>query len=82
MFCHPLLFVVHFNSLVGLMDITVAYFHPFLHPEIVKRDFEQIRAMGAGSVVCAIHEQEEQRWSRDLERGLSAGARCRLKGLS
>ncbi len=61
------------------MDITVAYFHPFLHPEIVKRDFEQIRAAGAGSVVYAIHEQEEQRWSRDLERGLCQAQDAGLK---
>ncbi len=61
------------------MDITVAYFHPFLHPEIVKRDFEQIRAMGVGSVVYAIHEQEEQRWSRDLERGLQQAQDAGLK---
>jgi hypothetical protein len=61
------------------MDITVAYFQPFLHPETVKRDFEQIRAVGAGRVVCAIHEQEEQRWSRDLERGLSQAQDAGLK---
>ena len=71
--------VVHFVSLVRIMDITVAYFHPFLHPEIVKRDFEEIRAVGAGSIVCAIHEQEEQRWSRDLERGLSQAQDAGLK---
>lgn len=52
------------------MDITIAYFHPFFHPEVVKRDFEEIRAAGANNLVCALHEQEEQRWSRDLERGL------------
>ena len=52
------------------MDITVAYFHPLLHAEVVKHDFEQIRATGAGSIVYAIHEQEAQRWPRDLERGL------------
>lgn len=55
---------------MGLMDITVAYFHPFFHPETVKRDFERIRATGATNIVYAIHEQEEQRWARDLERGL------------
>ena len=44
------------------MDITVAYFHPLLHPEVVRRDFEQIRAAGATSIVYALHEQEEQRW--------------------
>ena len=61
------------------MDITVAYFHPLLHPEAVKRDFEQIRAVGAGSIVYAIHEQEEQRWSHDLERGLSQAHDTGLK---
>jgi hypothetical protein len=53
-----------------LMDITVAYFHPLLHPETLKRDFSRLRAAGAGSIVYAIHEQEEQRLQRDLERGL------------
>ncbi len=52
------------------MDITIAYFHPLLHPEVAKHDFDQIRSAGAGSIVYAIHEQEEQRWPRDLERGL------------
>src|SRR5579859_5345943 len=52
------------------MDITVAYFHPLLHPDTIKRDFEQIRATGAGSIVYPIHEQEDERWPRDLERGL------------
>ena len=52
------------------MDITVAYFHPLLHPDTIKRDFEQIRATGASSIVYPIHEQEDQRWPRDLERGL------------
>ena len=61
------------------MDITVAYFHPLLHPETVKRDFEQIRAAGAGSIVYAIHEQGEQRWSRDLERGLRQAQDAGLK---
>src|SRR5579859_301175 len=61
------------------MDITVAYFHPLLQPETVKRDFEQIRAAGAGSIVYAIHEQEEQRWSRDLERGLRLAQDTGLK---
>ncbi|HEV2656577.1 MAG TPA: hypothetical protein VGT82_16540 [Ktedonobacteraceae bacterium] len=61
------------------MDITVAYFHPLLHPETVKRDFEQIRAMGANNIVYAIHEQEEQRWSRDLERGLQQARDAGLK---
>jgi hypothetical protein len=61
------------------MDITVAYFHPLFHPEIVKRDFEQIRAVGAGSIVYAIHEQEESRWPRDLERGLRLAQDAGLK---
>ncbi len=61
------------------MDITVAYFHPLLQPETVKRDFEQIRAAGAGSIVYAIHEQEEQRWSRDLERGFRLAQDTGLK---
>lgn len=52
------------------MDITVAYFHPLFNPEVVKRDFELLRAAGASSIVLAVHEQEEERWSRDLERGL------------
>jgi hypothetical protein len=70
------------SLLEGIMDITVAYFHPFSHPEVVKRDFDQIRAAGATSIVCSIHEQEEQRWPRDLERGLlqaqDAGLRVHL----
>lgn len=66
-------------ALVGDMDITVAYFHALLHPDIVKRDFEQIRAVGAGSIVYAIHEQEEQCWSRDLERGLRVAQDLGLK---
>ena len=57
-------------SVVGFMEITIAYFHSLLHPDVVKRDFDQIRAAGAGSIVYAIHEQEEQRWARDLERGI------------
>ncbi len=61
------------------MDITVAYFHSLLNPETVKRDFEQIRATGATSLVYAIHEQEEQRWSRDLERGLRLAQDVGLK---
>lgn len=61
------------------MDITVAYFHPLLQPDTVKRDFEQIRAAGAGSIVYAIHEHEEQRWSRDLERGLRLAQDTGLK---
>jgi hypothetical protein len=61
------------------MDITVAYFHPFLHPDVVKQHFDQIRAIGAGSLVYSIHEQEEQRWSRDLERGFRLAQDVGLK---
>jgi hypothetical protein len=61
------------------MDITVAYFHPLFHPETVKQDFHQIRATGASSIVYAVHEQEEQRWSRDLERGLNQAQDAGLK---
>src|SRR5437660_12223250 len=58
------------SLVVGFMEITIAYFHPLLHPDVAKRDFDQIRSAGAGSIVYAIHEQEEQRWPRDLERGM------------
>ena len=61
------------------MDITVAYFHQLFQPEVVKRDFEKIRATGAGSIVYALHEQEGQRWSRDLERGLRQAQDAGLK---
>lgn len=61
------------------MDITVAYFHPLLHPDVVRQHFDQIRAAGAGSIVYAIHEQEEQRWSRDLERGFRQAQDAGLK---
>jgi len=61
------------------MDITIAYFHSLHHPDIVKQDFEQIRATGAGSIVYAIHEQEAQRWPRDLERGLRQAQDANLK---
>ena len=61
------------------MDITVAYFHSLLHPDIVKRDFDEIRSAGAGSIVYAIHEQEDQRWPRDLERGLNQAQDAGLK---
>jgi hypothetical protein len=61
------------------MDITVAYFHPFFHPEAVKRDFEQIRAAGAANIVYALHEQEEPRWPRDLERGFRLAQQAGLK---
>src|SRR5947209_16401253 len=65
--------------LVGIMDITIAYFHPLHHPDVVKHDFDQIRAAGAGSIVYAIHEQEAQRWPRDLERGLRLAQDAGLK---
>lgn len=65
--------------LVAFMDITVAYFHSLLRPEIVKQDFEAIRATGASSIVYAIHEQEEQRWPRDFERGLRQARDAGLK---
>jgi len=61
------------------MDITVAYFHPLFHVDTVKRDFEQIRATGATSIVYAVHEQEDQRWPRDLERGLKLAQEAGLK---
>ncbi|HXX78846.1 MAG TPA: hypothetical protein VEI53_10160 [Ktedonobacteraceae bacterium] len=61
------------------MDITVAYYHPLLHPEAAKRDFDQIRSAGAGSILYAIHEQEEQRWPRDLERGMLIAQDAGLK---
>ncbi|HEY6409311.1 MAG TPA: hypothetical protein VIY29_17765, partial [Ktedonobacteraceae bacterium] len=49
------------------------------HPDVVKQDFEQIRATGASSIVYAIHEQEAQRWPRDLERGLRQAQDAGLK---
>ncbi|GER82172.1 MAG: hypothetical protein IMW90_09905 [Thermogemmatispora sp.] len=52
------------------MDITVAYFHSLFHPDLVKRDFEQIRAAGASSIVYSILDEERHYWPRDLERGL------------
>jgi hypothetical protein len=61
------------------MDITVAYYHPLFHPESLRRDFEHIRASGATSIVYAIHEQEEQRWPRDFERGLRIAQDVGLK---
>ena len=61
------------------MDITVAYFHSLLRSDVVKQDFEQIRAMGASSIVYAIHEQEEPRCSRDLERGFRQAHDAGLK---
>ena len=72
--------VMHFISLlVGFMEITIAYFHPLLNPDVAKRDFDQIRAAGAGSIVYAIHELEDQRLSRDLERGLYLAQDAGLK---
>ncbi len=62
-----------------VMDITIAYFHPLLHPETLKRDFNRIRAAGAGGIVYAIYEQEEQRQPRDLERGLRQAQDVGLK---
>src|SRR5262249_31930473 len=67
------------GHMVGTMDITVEYFYSFFYPERVKRDFEKIRAMGAGSIVYAIHEQEEQRWPRDFERGFRLAQEAGLK---
>jgi hypothetical protein len=61
------------------MDITIAYFHPLFHPETVKRDFARIRAMGASTLVYAIHEQEEPRWPRDFERGFQLAQEAGLK---
>jgi len=64
---------------VGAMDITIAYYHPFFRFDVVKHDFEQIRAVGAGSIVYAIHEQEETRYLRDLERGFRLAQDAGLK---
>lgn len=61
------------------MDITVAYFHALFHAGAVKQDFEQIRSTGANSIVYAVHEQEEQRWPRDFERGLRQARDAGLK---
>ncbi len=61
------------------MDITVAYFHSLLQSDVVKRDFDQIRASGASSIIYAIHEQEAQRFTRDLERGLRQAQDAGLK---
>lgn len=61
------------------MDITVAYFHPLFRQDMVKRDFEQIRNAGANNLVYALHEQEEQRWPRDIERGLRLAHEAGLK---
>jgi hypothetical protein len=65
--------------LVSVMDITVAYFHPLFHPDIVKRDFEKIRAAGAGTIVYSIQDEERHYWPRDLERGLSLAQDLGLK---
>jgi hypothetical protein len=64
---------------VGKMDITIAYFHPLFRQDMVKRDFEQIRNAGANNLVYALHEQEEQRWPRDIERGLRLAHEAGLK---
>lgn len=61
------------------MDITIAYFHDLLHSEVVKQDFEQIRAIGANSIVYAVHEQEEARGPRDFARGLHQAVDAGLK---
>jgi hypothetical protein len=76
-FLYCLLLLV--SSMTGQMDITVAYFHPFLHFDVVKQDFDHIRAAGAGSILYAIHEQEDQRLQRDLERGLRQAQDAGLK---
>jgi hypothetical protein len=64
---------------VGKMDITVAYFHPLFRQDMVKSDFAQIRSAGANNLVYALHEQEEQRWPRDIERGLRLAHEAGLK---
>lgn len=61
------------------MDITVAYFHSLLRPEMVKQDFEQIRSVGASSILYTVHEQEEQRAPRDFARGLRQAREAGLK---
>jgi hypothetical protein len=61
------------------MDITVAYFHSLFRPEVVKQDFEQIRSVGASSILYTIHEQEEQRSPRDFARGLRQAQDAGLK---
>jgi hypothetical protein len=61
------------------MDITIAYFHPLLRPDVVKQDFEQIRSAGANSILYTFHEQEDQRAPRDFERGLQQAQDAGLK---
>ncbi len=61
------------------MDITIAYYHSFFHPETMKRDFERMRAAGATNIVYAIHEQEEPRWPRDFERAVRLAQDAGLK---
>lgn len=51
------------------MDITVAYFHPLFDAEKVRRDFAELRSIGATTLIFAIHEQEDNRYQRDFERG-------------
>src|SRR2546429_8585729 len=79
MFLYIFMCSTSFLFLAGAMDITIAYFHPLHHAEAVKQDFDQIRATGAGSILYAIHEQEEQRLQRDLERGLRQAQDVGLK---
>jgi hypothetical protein len=67
------------GGLGEFMDIIVAYFHPLFHPEVVKQDFEQIRAAGANSILYTVHEQEEQRTPRDFERGFRLAREAGLK---
>jgi hypothetical protein len=61
------------------MESIVAYYHPFWHPGHLERDLRDIQQSGAGTVLFAIHEEDAQRWPRDLARGLhlarSAGLR-------
>jgi len=75
---YAILQTIHMD-VVGIMDITVAYFHSLQRPSVVKHDFDQIRATGAGSIVYAVHEQEQQRWPHDLERGIRLARDAGLK---
>ncbi|HEU5199925.1 MAG TPA: hypothetical protein VFU32_09820 [Ktedonobacterales bacterium] len=61
------------------MEIIVAYFHPLLNPDTVARDFDEISLAGAHAVLCALHEQDVQRWPKDLERGFSLAHEMGLK---
>ena len=71
--------VLYSLTWVVCMDITIAYYHSLLHPDVVKHDFDQIRATGAGSIVYVLHEQEAQRFPRDLERGFRQAQDAGLK---